>query len=825
MRNPLLLPSVALAAGIAVAAHVPFSPREGIVALLVLSCAAAVAGWSGSKRTALPAVIAAVFFAGCLTAALHRRAARPELDVTSEDVAILSGCVVEPAVLSEDREQFTLELEPGARARVSLYAPEGGRLPEIRYGQRIELDAKVRRTHNFRNPGAFDYEGYLARQDIYWTASARSSSVRILPGSCGWRLDAAVSALRCAAMDRLAALYRGDRYRTAMMQGLLIGESSGLERVWTEDFRRTGTYHALVISGTHVAVVAGVLLFLMRVLFVPAGVSMLVTVAASWLYAAVAGFQAPVLRSAAGFTLFVIARFFFRRPRVLNILAAVAAGFLVVDPEQLFDASFQLSFLSVAAIGALASPFLDRFTTPYARGARALSDPGRDPHLDARVARFRVELRLLAETASLWTRVPGRICLGALSWAARVFFYAAEVFCLSAAVQFGLALPMAIYFHRLSITGLSANLLVLPLLSAAVPLGFLAVFSGWSAPAVVAGWLLTMSRLAAAWHVQWEPGWRIPGPPLWLALVLAGSTLLLSFGRNRAGRYLAACAAGVSLALVVWHPFPPKVEPRVLELTAIDVGQAESVFVAFPDGKLMLVDGGGFPASGRQRRPRIDIGEDVVSPYLWTRSVRRLDTVVLSHPHEDHAAGLPAVIDNFRPRELWTARSVADVPLWRRVRDRAAANGVRVVPLSAGLRFQHGGATVEVLWPDADHAASAGAPNNDSLVFRLTYGGLSFLLTGDIERETEYELLDRAAVAPAAVLMVGHHGSRTSSTGPFLELVNPVFAVISAGYENSFRNPNPDVLKRLEQLRATVLRTDLRGLISIRTDGRRLRVE
>src|SRR6185437_11285365 len=193
---------------------------------------------------------------------------------------------------------------------------------------------------------------------------------------------------------RLDRLYSGDEYSEAMMAAILLGESSGLERIWTENFRRTGTFHALVISGVHVTVLAGVLLFFLRLCAIPELSALALTAAAAWLYALVSGFSAPVVRAAGGFSLFLAARFLFRRTRIMNVLAAVALVYIMWDPAQLFDASFQLSFLCVAAIGALAAPLLEMRIAPLARGVRLLEDPALDPYLAPRVAQSRVELRL-----------------------------------------------------------------------------------------------------------------------------------------------------------------------------------------------------------------------------------------------------------------------------------------------------------------------------------------------------------------------------------------------------------------------------------------------
>ena len=566
-----------------------------------------------------------------------------------------------------------------------------------------------------------------------------------------------------------------------------------------------------MISGTHVAVLAAAFLFLLRICFVPESAALFVTVLAAWLYALVTGWQAPCVRSAAGLTLFMIGGYFYRERRIMNLLAAVALGFLIFDPDQLFDASFQLTFLAVGFLGAFGAPAIAASSGPLAAALSDLSDTGRDLHLLPRAAAFRIEMRLLAKTVgATWP----------VTITARVIFFVYEIVLTSAVVQLGLALPMVVYFHRVGFSGLSANAFVVPLMGFVVPVGFVAVFTGWGWVAKIAGGLLWLSQKAVWWHASVEPNWRIPTPPVWLGVAISAALIAAAIWKTR---WLAA-AVTILLGLLLRHPFAPEVHARELELTSIDVGQGDSLLVVLPDGRRMLVDGGGIPAFGHVMRSQLDIGEDVVAPYLWDRGIRTVDVIAISHAHDDHIGGIPALVSDFRPREIWTG-ATPDSPTWWLVRQRASQVGAKIVAMQAGGRFTLGGGSFEVLAPPADYIPLDEPKNNPSLVLRLSYGERSFLLTGDVERPIEREMLDAGEARPTDVLKVAHHGSRTSSSEEFLDALHPAFAVISAGFENSYGHPHPMIVARLAERHATILRTDRDGLITIRTDGKRLYVE
>ncbi|HWW99096.1 MAG TPA: ComEC/Rec2 family competence protein [Edaphobacter sp.] len=712
--------------------------------------------------------------------------------------------------------------------------------PTLQCGDVVEAPMRIKLAERYRDPGAWQYADYLLAQGIGAHASVRASKItqldetdanssahadRTAQMQCriyaaqSWASSRVVAYVHSRANRGLPKIMRLSQDDAGMLNAMLFGDRAGLNKTQRIGFERTGSFHLFVVSGMHVGLLAGLMFWLARRLKLHEWLATLVTIVLTFGYALLTGFGPPVQRALFMTAIFLLARLMLRDRNVLNALGAAALGVLIWSPAALFEASFQMTFLAIVAIGGVAMPLAERSFLPYAHAAQHLWDKWIDIGLPPRVAQFRLMLRLWSETVE---DIVGGWARGLPSLLVRWSLWALELALIGAVAEMVMVLPMAVYFHRATMFAVPTNMLSVPLVAVLAPIAVItfcaSLLSPWAAlvPGATTALLLhgvtgVIGRVSAVRAADL----RVPAPAGWVALlaIVAWAFCCWAVRRSRGWAWAAVAVLPLVPLMVLW-PEPAIVSSGMMEVTAIDVGQGDSIFIAGPDGSTMLLDAGG-PVGGvteaAEATSRFDVGEEVVSPYLWSRRLRHLDVLALSHAHSDHMGGMPAVMRNFKPRELWVSID-PNSDAYRALLSEAQSLGVQVRHFCAGDQIAWGGTQVTILAPEAGYSNPREPVNNDSLVMRMQYGKSSVLLEGDAEAPSEREMLAHGRVAAVTVLKIGHHGSRTSTTQEFLAAAAPKDAVVSVGRGNTFGHPRYEVIERIADSRTKLYRTDEFGL-------------
>ncbi len=701
---------------------------------------------------------------------------------------ILTGPVVEEPDIRDRYQQLTLEAEEielpdgSSREVEGLVLLETGRYPIIPYGARLQV------TGELEKPPAdpdFDWRGILARRGIH----SRMSYPRIsqLAAGEGSPFKQAIYDIKDRGRQTIQGFLPDPQ--AALLTGILLGDDSGMPAELARQFRVTGLTHIIAISGFNIAILAGILLAISRPFLGYRWSAWFVLVGIA-LYTVLVGAEAAVVRAAIMAALVIIAARLLGRPTFVPAALFLAAICMTaVNPFILWDIGFQLSFAATLA--------LMLYVGPVSRWTEAKLGPQMGRPKTQQITRVLAEV-LFATLAAMV-----------------------------------LTLPIILYhFGQLSLVSPLANLFVLPAQPGVMIWGGLATLTGMVFPALgqLLAWVawifltytISMVRFFAAFPAASVPVTLSPAGVLLFYAVIMGLTwfallsserradLMDQYGRKLPQRAAFAGLAIAAILIVTWLFSQPDGD---LHVHFLDVGQGDATFIQTPSGRQILIDGGAYPTLLNDHLGRI-------IPF-WDRDI---DLIIATHPDADHIAALPGIFGRYRVGRLITNGQTVDEQSAQALLAAAVENETAVHQVSAGEVIAiEDGVKVAVLNPAAGVQVQIEEHDNDrSVALRLTYGDFSLLLTGDASEIAEKKILVDGQPLSAVVYKAGHHGAKSSSSAGFLEAVRPQYVIVSAGEGNRYGHPHDEVLERVTDVGAAVLRTDELGTIELISDGQAL---
>lgn len=755
---------------------------------------------------------------------------------------------------------------------------------KLHHGTKMRVAGQLRRGSKYLNPGSISFEELLDQKELDATGIIKSPLlVENLGETKNFQFWGWVYSLR---HNLILEIKRNFSVPTAgILIASLLGNRYHLNKNTSETFRQGGIFHLLVISGLHITFIGGLVVWLTRLFTHRRFWQFFVSNVFLWLYAIMVGAQIPVVRAALMFTILHFAYVIFRQPNLMNALGAAVFVLLVWRPSDIFDQSFHLTFASVAAIVAMAFPILEKVRAigDWRPGAETPIPP-----LCSNKIRVFCEMLYWSESKwrreqsrCIWQAKLFKTALAAKLESHRLqkfLRYAFEMFLVSIVVQAWLIPFMVVYFHRISFIGIFLNIwtgilmaflslsavfalliakaseiLALPLIKLTELINWILInFSGWlvennwasirlphyagNMKAVYVLYFLPLIFITILLH-KWKPFNLTENRKRKTGNEKANLRISVFSLENFSFLNLSLPAYLVLLGIIIFHPFSAPTPDGRLHIDFLDVGQGDSALITLPTGETLLVDGGGkvnfnsLYVKREDEEPELfepdvqGVGETVVSAYLWEKGYDRVDYILTSHADADHIQGLVSVAQNFKIQAAIFGRTPFQDTDFTELYNVLRKKSIPLTVVSQGDVIEFGKVKIQVLYPYRDESEAAISDNNHSIVLRVIYGERKFLLTGDIEKETEAALLNSPEFLQADVVKVAHHGSKTSSTPHFIQSTEARLAVIPVGRESPFGHPKPEVVERWKQSGAKVLTTGENGTISISTNGEDLQLK
>ena len=821
MSRPLIYPLLAIITGIVIGYYYPipyYLLFSAIIFILVFLLLTIRNRW---PKASFFLIINFVILLGIFDIQIQQYSAHTDNHINhfiDKGKLHIEGIVIDNPILRPDK--IVLVIQCIRVVEDNSYRPVSGSIRLVipddlnfQYGDFIRFHTSLKKIQSFQNPGGFNYERYMNLQGIYATGFvANNSDIILLRQNTASGIRLKLETFRLYLKEII--YQNASTPQREIIEAMTIGNQNAIPAEVRDNFNKTGTSHILSISGLHIGMVAAMTFFFISLILKSSEYLMLrfniikVASAAAFLmvliYALIAGMGVTVIRSALMALVFLCALFLGRQKDIYNALALAALIILAISPEALFDISFQLSFTSVLAIIYIV-PRFSNFSFP-----------------------------LLAGLPVWWQKIIRQIFLSILV-------------CVAATLG---TMPLIVfYFNRFSAITIIANLIAVPLLGTiALVFSMAFILCAFFSP-VIAGFFIKISSFfvqisvyiidflaSLSWSSFSFTKPNIAEIVIFYLLIFISLRFIdlrhVSDGIKKGFlerypqflKFILITLIVFFLADAAYLLSKDKLSSD-LRITAIDVGQGSSILVRFPGGKNMLIDGGGFADSS------FDMGKLVIAPFLYHERISKIDIVVLSHPHPDHLQGLLYITDNFDVQEIWSTGLRLDDEIFREWEKIISQKQIKVNYLSAQSPTKEiNGVQVNILWPLKPLKINASNQfydmvNDESMVIKINYGQVSFLMPADISSSVERLLMKSGQNLHSDVLFVPHHGSSRSSSFDFIRKVSCRWALISAGKNNPFHHPHPATLKRLTAANVNILRTDKDGAITMATDGTKMAVD
>lgn len=685
----------------------------------------------------------------------------------------LIGFIEDAPIIKKDKVYYDINslyikknnalIKTSGKVRVTVPKKDNTKLSS--YGKLVVVEGVLRKPPGKRNPGGMDYRAYLAQKGI--TVIAFSREIK------------EVSDYKVSFLKKIALSTRGkiinfyEKYlpetEASLISGIVLGIKDSISKKTMENFSDMGILHLLAVSGLHVGIIYKFIEESCYYLGIPDNYSVVIKVLFLIFYSLMAGLTASVMRATVMITMAVIAKICSRKNDILNTLSFAGTIVLLRNPRSLFTISFQLSFGAVLGL----ILFYDFFKIPFDKLPRYLQSP-------------------IAAAIS------------------------AQIF----------VLPFTIYyFNKISLAGIVFAPLIAPLASLALILGFMSGFVSLMIKSLAVVFVIPAGKIIVLIAKIAKVASKIPLltivypsiPPYMVLLYFIGMFLfIIPIHLKKIDSK--SLKRVITITLILIFSLAPLSKRNYVEVTFIDVGQGDSIFIRTDNGKTILIDGGGTPY---YYEGEFNTGNDIIKPFLHSRGVKKLDLIVFSHFDQDHALGLINLLENFKVDTVIYGQPENN-KLFHDMIKIVQKKNITVYSVSQGDEFYFGSVKFNVLHPKIDKYYPSS--NDASVVLKMVYNDVSFLFTGDLEYFGERELIDSQYKVKSDILKIGHHGSKSSTSEEFLDQVSPSFAIISVGESNSFGHPSPDVLKFLEKRGINILRTDFSGAISFKIKGNNVKI-